>query len=101
MKLYAGIDRLPFVWGYASGVDFFCEVAIPTDMFVETLQYIERCTSHIKEKVNFFIVDQTNSLSFTIPYTLYDQERAGWVLDSGKVLEAFRNVLLKIRGGSA
>lgn len=101
MKLYAEINRLPFVWGYASGVDFFCEIAIPIDMFVETLQYIERCTSHIKGRVSFYIVDQTNSLGFTIPYTLYDQERGEWVLDREKVFEAFRSVLIKIREGSS
>jgi DNA-binding Lrp family transcriptional regulator len=101
MRILADVNRIPFVWGYAVGKDLYFELAIPFDMFTETLQYVERCLRGVKCERAFYIIDQTNSLSFTIPYTLFDQEKKNWTFNSESVISSFKSVILKIREGPA
>jgi DNA-binding Lrp family transcriptional regulator len=97
MEILSKIDRLPFLWAEALGKSYFCEVAFPVDSITEGLLYLEKCLSRVRERVNYRILDPTNSLGFTVPYQLYDVVQRKWAFNTVKLLARFENLLIKIR----
>jgi DNA-binding Lrp family transcriptional regulator len=100
MELLSKVDRLPFLWSEALGKNYYCQIAIPTDCFTEALLYLEKALVHVKERVEYYIMDTTNAVAFTVSYQLYDTNRGKWTLNSTDLLARFENLLIKIRGSS-
>jgi hypothetical protein len=42
-------------------------------------------------------MDQTNALSFTISYKIFDEKKGEWTFDRGELLKKFGDLLLKIK----
>ncbi|HYC26493.1 MAG TPA: hypothetical protein VEB67_00545 [Nitrososphaerales archaeon] len=100
MVLRQKMDRLPFIWGEASGKNYFAEVALPVDYVVEGLQYVGETASTMKDRMSLYIIDQTDALSFTIPYSLYDQTNKKWVFNRADLLNRFDQLIMQIKIGS-
>ncbi|HZW84570.1 MAG TPA: hypothetical protein VFE91_01530 [Nitrososphaerales archaeon] len=99
MILRHSIDRLPFIWGEASGKNYFAELALPVDFVVEGLQYIGDMASTMKDRMSLYIIDQTDALSFTIPYSLYNQETKKWIFNKPELLGRFDQLIMQIKVG--
>jgi len=100
MMLRQRMDKLPFLWAEAAGKDYFAEFAFPLDYIIEGLQYLGTSISEIKPRTQIHAMDQTNALSFSIPYALYDADKRNWVLDKPGLIQRFDELLLKIRRGA-
>ena len=45
-------------------------------------------------------LDQTNALSFTFSYTLFDEETKAWAFSGPELMSRFENLIIKIRESS-
>ena len=48
-----------------------------------------------------FTIDQTSSLTFTVPYTLYDQTKKAWKFEPVDLAQRFDNLIMQIKNGPA
>jgi hypothetical protein len=96
ISLTARINRLPFLWAVAGGKDFYAQIAVPVDDVNEALQYIERTLEPVRERVEYYILDQTSGLAFTISYQLFDRSVKKWTFDTVTLINRFENLLIEI-----
>ncbi len=101
MKLREKVNKLPFLWFEASGPNYYAEVALPIDFVVEGLQYIGNAAAEMKDRMRLLIMDQTDSIGFTIPYSLYDTEKKKWMFNKEDLLERFDKLILQIKVGGS
>jgi len=101
MSLRQKIDRLPFLWGEASGRNYFAELFFPTDYVVEGMQYLGNAASSVKERMSLYMIDQTNAARFTIPYSLYDVGQKKWMFDKEELAKKFDVLILQIKEGES
>lgn len=99
MILRQSIDRLPFIWGEAAGKNYYAQLALPVDFTVEGLQYIGDTASTMKDRMSLYIIDQTDALSFTIPYSLYSQDTKKWMFNKPELLNRFDQLIMQIKIG--
>jgi len=100
MKLRHHMNSLPFLWSEAGGKDYFARVALPVDNVVEGLAYIGSATAGVKERLSIFPGDQTEALSFTVSYKLYDQNSKRWMFNGAELAQKFSQLLIEIKSGS-
>jgi len=97
MSLRQAVDRLPFLWSEAVGVNYFCEFAFPVDFVVEGLQYLTETISAVKERAEIYAVDQSNAASFTISYNRFDQTLKKWEFDLNDLIGRFEALIVEIK----
>ncbi|MGD0476861.1 MAG: hypothetical protein ABSB29_01695 [Nitrososphaerales archaeon] len=97
MSLRQAVDRLPFLWSEAVGVNYFCEFAFPVDFVVEGLQYLTETISAVKERAEIYVVDQSDAASFTISYGRFDQIRKKWEFDLKDLISRFETLIVEIK----
>jgi hypothetical protein len=97
MALMSKINSLPFLWAEAYGKDYYAEFAFPVDFINEAMQFLRSALSGMDERARHFVVDQTDSLSFTISYKLFDAERKQWTMNLPELQSKFAGLMLKIR----
>lgn len=97
MALRQAVDRLPFLWSEAVGVNYFCEFAFPVDFVVEGLQYLTDTISAVKERAEIYVVDQSNAASFTISYSRFDQALKKWSFDLKDLINRFEALIVEIK----
>jgi hypothetical protein len=97
MTLREAANRLPFIWAEAAGKDFYAEFTFPIDFAVEAFQYLGRATMEVKDRASIYIIDQTEAARFTISYQLYDDESKMWKFDQTRLIEQYKNLLMKIK----
>ena len=65
----------------------------------EFMDYLGMFSRRVEVKPRVFMVDQSNSLSYTIAYKLFDRETAKWRLNFTDVITRFKNLILSVRIG--
>jgi DNA-binding Lrp family transcriptional regulator len=101
MELMSKTNALPFLWAEMGGQSYWAQFAFPIDNIVEAYQYMTDTVEPIKDKARLIVMDQTNALSFTISYKLFDEQRKMWTFDQGQILAKFGDLILKIRQGKS
>jgi hypothetical protein len=97
MELMSKTNALPFLWTEMGGRSYWAQFAFPVDNIVEAYQYLTNAIEPIKDRARMIVMDQTNALSFTISYRLYDERRRAWTFDQEQLLAKFGDLLVKIR----
>jgi len=98
-ELLTKMERLPFMWSSGAGRgNFLSEFFIPLEYYSETFQYLSEALVKSRGRTEFYIGDQANALSFTIPTQLYDKEADAWVINADDTLARFKNLVLKVAG---
>jgi hypothetical protein len=101
MQLMSKINNLPFTWAEVVGQHYFAELAFPVDSTVEMFQYLEDSLRPLRDRAHYYIIDQTNALTFTIPQHLYYEDQKRWVFDPVELISKFENLIVKIKEGAS
>ena len=104
IQLMAKSNAVPFLWNEMGGKNEYCaHFYSPTEYITEAYQYLTDAISGVKDRVSVMPLDQTEALSFTVSYQLFDERKKQWVLDSRTLLERFSGLIAKIAeiGGTA
>jgi DNA-binding Lrp family transcriptional regulator len=93
------MERLPFMWSSGGGPGIFhSSFIIPLEYYSETFQYLSEALVSSRGRTEFFIGDQANSLSFTIPTRLfYDKETDAWVNNADDALAGFKKLAMSVK----
>ena len=100
MMLRHRMNALPFLWSEAGGQNYHAGVALPVDNVVEGLQYIGSATSAVRDRLTIYPGDQTEAVSFTILYQLYDQSSKAWKFDREDLTQRFDKLMVEIKTGT-
>jgi hypothetical protein len=100
MILMAEMNRLPFIWGEAAGKSYYVQFAFPTDTITEAFEFLTSALASVKDRANYYVMDQRNALNFTFSYQLYDGEQKRWRFEKEELLARFGNLVVKIKGGA-
>jgi hypothetical protein len=90
------LGPLPFLWVEATGDDYYAEIAIPSDRFVEGLSLVQTSLKSVSDRALFLIADQREALGFTFSYQLFNEETKQWQFNRELLLEKFRALSLEI-----
>ena len=99
MALRAKVNGLPFVWAEAVGESYDAQIAFPIDFMNEGLQFLATLLEPFRDRAEYFVIDQTNALSFTLSHQLYDAASGHWTFNEAELLSTFDELLLRIREG--
>jgi len=101
MELMSRTNAIPFLWAEMGGRGYWAQFAFPVDNIVEAYQYLTDSIAPVKDRARLIVMDQTNALSFTISYRLFDERRKAWTFDQEELLEKFGDLILKIKQGAS
>jgi len=101
LEIMARLNQLPFIWSEAVGDTYEAELVFPIESLTEGLQYLAEVISDTRSTAKYFIVDQVNSLAFTIIPELYDESRQRWQFNKAHLTQVCEKLLLEIREGTA
>ena len=65
VELMKRMGGFPLLWAEGAGPDYFAEVAIPTEMLIEGLEYLRFVINPVREKASYHILDQRQAAAFT------------------------------------
>jgi hypothetical protein len=99
ISLRQDANKVPFLWSEAIGRNYMAEFVFPLDYVVEGMQWLSKLIVPVKSRSELFTIDQTASLGFTIPYTLYDQALKKWRLESADLARRFDSLIMQIKTG--
>jgi hypothetical protein len=94
-------NKVPFLWSEVIGRNYFAEFSFPLDFVVEGIQWLSKMMAPVKDRAEMFTIDQTSSLTFTVPYTLYDQTKKAWKFEPVDLAQRFDNLIMQIKNGPA
>lgn len=97
MRLISQINRLPFVFAEATGPHYFANLGIPIDFMNEAMRYLGSVIAPVRDKSRYYIIDQEDGLSFSIPYKLYDESVENWIFNSDDLMDRFENLIVRIK----
>ena len=100
MELMSKSNALPFLWAEAGGKNYWAQFVFPLDNMVEAYQYLTSSVGPVRNRVRLLVADQTNALTFTISYKLFDQKRRAWTFNYEELLRKFTDLILKIKQGA-
>jgi len=95
------LNTIPFLWSEVVGTNYNADFFIPLDFVVEGIQWLSEVMAPFKGRADLFTMDQTQSLAFTIPYTLFDQTQKKWVFKVEELTQRFDNLILQIKNGGS
>jgi hypothetical protein len=98
MELMAKVNRLPFIWLEAGGLNYFAQIAFPSEMMTEALGFIKEVVSPVKQKATWRFMDQANALRFSLAPGLYNHEAKKWNFEQVELLNKFDKLVLEIKG---
>ncbi|HEY6282556.1 MAG TPA: hypothetical protein VIW22_01370, partial [Nitrososphaerales archaeon] len=99
-ELLTKMVQLPFIWSTGVGEGtFYSEFVVPLEYYSETFQYLAQALLDSRGRTEYFIGDQINALSFTVPPRLYDKETEAWTNNAEEALSRFKNLVLTLRSG--
>jgi hypothetical protein len=93
-------NKVPFLWSESIGKNYMAEFAFPLDFVVEGIQWLTGVMEPVRDRATLYTIDQGQSASFTIPYTLYEKTQKKWIFQSAEILQRFDNLMVQIRSGS-
>jgi hypothetical protein len=97
MTIRKKLDAIPFVFAESAGKNYFARMFIPVDFVVEGLQYLGDVAKLIKNKISLYPLDQTDALTFTISYQLFDQVRKDWAFSRLELTRRFEELIVEIK----
>lgn len=97
LRVMHGLNKLPFVWSWAAGRSYYTQIALPVDLVNEGLQFIGDMVAPVRDRVEYFLIDQSNSLAFSICYKLFDEKGRRWTFNPQDLLLRFADLMVKIR----
>jgi DNA-binding Lrp family transcriptional regulator len=93
-------NALPFLWFEASGrSSYYAQLVFPTETISEAMEFLGRALLPVKGRARWFVVDQKNSLSFSLEPKLYDNETRTWTFNPSELLGKFQELLMQIKSG--
>jgi len=99
-ELISLLNKTPFLWSEAVEPNYWAELFVPTNSFVEFLEYIGDFAGRAGEKMKVLVMDQMRALLFTISYKLFDNETRTWRLDNENIIHKFENLVARVKTGS-
>jgi DNA-binding Lrp family transcriptional regulator len=96
-RLMRMMGRFPVVWSEAVGKDYHVQMAIPSEMIMEGLEYIHETMEPVRNKSTFYLMDQMNAAGFTFSYKLYNEEARAWDFDRSELMAKFEALELQIK----
>jgi hypothetical protein len=94
------MNALPFLWFEASGKSsYYAQLVFPTETISEAMLFLGRALLPVKEKARWFMVDQKNSLAFTLEPRLFDSETRSWTFKESEILAKFEQLLMQVKSG--
>jgi hypothetical protein len=97
MNLAAKLHNIPFLWSEMVGQNEYCgHFYFPMENVTEAYQFITNSISDIKDRVRIMALDQTEALSFTFSYQLFDEESKQWSFNEPSLLARFDGLIAKI-----
>jgi DNA-binding Lrp family transcriptional regulator len=96
-ELMEKMRQLPMLWSEAGGRDYYAYIAIPNELVIETLQFIQKAILPVRDKSTFHLIDMSNSLVFTIPYKLYQEESRSWEFNKVELLAKFSEFIVQVK----
>ncbi|MDG7010835.1 MAG: hypothetical protein JRN57_01820 [Nitrososphaerota archaeon] len=104
MDIMTKVHGVPFIWSEAVGVgSYAAHFYFPTEHITESFKFLTDAISSAREKVTVMALDQTEALSFTISYQLFDDAKHAWTFDGAGLASRFDDLIQKIVeiGGTA
>ena len=98
-ELMSLLNNTPFLWSEASNPGYYAEVYVPPSYYAEFIDYLGVFSRRAEAKLRVLMVDQSNALSFTIAYKLFDWETGKWQLNSADVITRFKSLIMNVRSG--
>lgn len=98
MELARRCHELPFLWSEAVGeADYYSRFFFPIDNVTEALQHLTNSIASLNGKAEVMIMDQTEALSFSISYQLFDESSGAWTFSVSSLLSRFDTLIEKIK----
>jgi len=101
ISLRQASNKVPFIWAEAIGKNYSAEFSFPLDFVVEGIQWLSELMAPVKDRASLFTIDQTASVAFTIPYTLFDQTQKKWRFGAADLAQRFDSLMLQIKSGAS
>ena len=98
-ELMSLLNSTPFLWSESSNPGYYAEVYVPPNYYAEFIDYLGAFSRRAEAQLKVLMVDQSNALSFTIAYKLFDWEAGKWRLNSADVIARFQNLIMNVRSG--
>ena len=93
------MERLPFNWANGGGEgSFLSEFVVPLEYYSETFQYLSESLHDSRRRTEFYIANQADAMSFTLPTHLYDRAADGWSDRTGDALVRLRKLVVTAKG---
>ncbi len=99
LDLMSKVSELPFAWLESGGKDYHVQLAFPIEVITEAMQFVEELIVPVRNRTKWFLVDQTNSLRFTINAGLYDGATRSWRFQPDEFFASFDKLVVKIKNG--
>ncbi len=100
VALIGEMNKLPFLWCEAAGKDYHAQLAFPVEMVNDAFEFLKEALGPFGPRASYSVLDQTNALSFTFSYGLFDDEKRMWTFNGPELTARFQNLILKIRESS-
>jgi hypothetical protein len=96
------LNRTPFVWAEGSGSrTYFARMVFPTDETPDALHFLEMAVSAVKDRTKWFLLNQTNSMPFSLPWRNFDEGTQAWTFDGQGLSQELARLVRKIGKGIA
>ena len=86
--------KLPFIWAedwLDETRSYIAGIFIPIEYYAEVLNYVSKQVGKLSHKMSLEIIDPFTASLFTVPYTMFEQER-GWLLNVEDLKARFSNL---------
>jgi hypothetical protein len=100
VELTGETRRIPFLWCEAAGEDYHAQFAFPVEMVNDAFTFLRDTLERFGSRASFSVFDQTNALSFTISYRMFDDDRREWTFEGPELVSKFEKLVGKIRESS-
>jgi DNA-binding Lrp family transcriptional regulator len=97
MTLRSQLNRLPFLWSEAAGEVYYAQLWFPVEMVNEALEYLKRLLRPYGGRAEMFLLDMSETRSFTIAYDLWDDSRGSWTFEGEALWPRLERSVMKIR----
>ena len=95
MSLMGRAHQIPFLWSETLGKgSYFAHFFFPTENITEAYQFLSGAIADVKDDVMVMPLDQTEALTFTMSYQLFDGKK--WAFNSEELLTRFTTLIQKI-----
>jgi hypothetical protein len=80
------LNSTPFLWSEAYGPAYCAETFLPNHEYNAFLEFLRDFANKVGDRLQIFVMDQSQALRFVISYPLFDGESKKWQLDAAAVM---------------